>query len=458
MVLPLEKKEVFMKENEKKISRRESAALVNAITGGVVSRVGLRHIAVGRHGEINALLGDLSTVEAGGGSFRVIAGQYGSGKSFLLQMIRNYAMERNFVTFDGDLSPERRLLGAKKEGLATYRELVQNCATQTRPDGGALESILQKWISVTQIKVAKVHQLAPNDPNLVPAVSREIQVDMMELSEMSYGFAFTSVLDAYWRGMKTGDDLLKQESLRWLRGEFSTKTEAKKVLGVDSIIDDQNWYEFTKLFARFVVKAGYLGLLMFIDEGVNLYKINHRISRESNYEKVLTMFNDTMQGKAKHFGIFFSGTMQFLTDERRGLYSYEALRSRLVTHAYQKEGLVDYTSPVIQLHTLKNEELYLLLERLSQLHSTHFNWESPLKQEELTAFLQASLEQVGAESRLTPREFSRNFMGLLSMLQQNPDKNFDFFVENKEIYLKSEEKDPEWLNEGEVDEFAEFEL
>lgn len=442
-----------MEKEQVKINRRESAALVNAITAGVVSRVGLRHIAVGRQGEINALLQDLATVEAGGSSFRLIAGQFGSGKSFLLQTIRNNAMERNFVTLDGDLSPERRLTGSKKEGLATYRELVQHCATQTRPDGGALESILQKWITSTQIEVAKTQNLSPTDPSLVTAVSQKIHEDLMELTEMTYGFSFTAVLDSYWRGLKTGDDGLKQSALRWLRAEYATKTEAKKDLPVDSVIDDQNWYEFTKLLASFVVKAGYQGLLLFIDEGVNLYKINHRQARESNYEKILTMFNDTMQGKAKHFGIFFSGTLEFVTDERRGLYNYEALRSRLVEHSFQKEGLVDYTAPVVKLVTLKNEELYLLLERLCELHSCHFQWDCPLGREELTAFLSASLSQVGASTHLTPRELSRNFMGLLSMMQQNPDKSFQFFLGEEEFFAPMEE-------EGTAidDDFAEFEL
>lgn len=450
------------KNDNKKINRRESAALVNAITAGVVSRVGLRHIAVGRQGEISALLQDLETVEAGGGSFRLIGGQFGSGKSFLLQMMRGHALERQFVTLDGDLSPERRLTGSKKEGLATYRELISSCATQTRPDGAALESVLQKWISATQIAVAKAENLSPTDDALVGAVSLKIQENLMELTEMPYGFAFTVVLDAYWRGMKTGDDLLKQDALRWLRGEFATKTEAKKVLPVDSIIDDQNWYEFTKLFARFVVLAGYKGLLVFIDEGVNLYKINHKQARESNYEKILTMFNDTMQGKAQYFGLFFSGTPQFITDERRGLYNYEALRSRLVSHAYQSEELVDFTSPVILLKPLKKEELYLLLERLSQLHSAHFQWDCPLKTEELTLFLSEALTQVGAEGHLTPRQFSRNFLGLLSMMQQNPEKDFAFFMGEDVVKKGMEnliETDTEAFDAEKVeDEFTEFKI
>lgn len=443
---------------ETKINRRESAALVNALTAGVVARVGLRHIAVGRQGEIQALLQDLATIESGGASFRLIAGQYGSGKSFLLQMIRSHALERDFVTLDGDLSPERRLVGSKKEGLATYRELVQNCATKSRPDGGALESILQKWISTAQISVAKSENLSPSDPSLVNLVSQKIHEDMMELTEMAYGFAFTAVLDGYWRGLKEGNDQLKQDSLRWLRGEFGTKTEAKKLLSVDSIIDDQNWYEFTKLFACFVVKAGYKGLLTFIDEGVNLYKITHKQARESNYEKILTMFNDTMQGKAKYFGIFFSGTNQFVTDPQRGLYNYEALRSRLVEHDFHREGLVDYTSPVIKLNTLKHEELYLLLERLSTLHSIHFNWDCPLGSEELTTFLSQCVNKMGADQFLTPRQFSRNFMGLLSMMQQNPEKDYNYFMGLEETFHNLKENDPEQLNPKEKDEFTEFSL
>lgn len=445
-----------------KINRRESAALVNGITAGVVSRVGLRHIAVGRQGEISALLSDLETVESGGGCFRLIGGQFGSGKSFLLQMMRGYALERQFVTFDGDLSPERRLTGSKKEGLATYRELISSCATQTRPDGGALESVLQKWISAVQIEVAKRENLSPSDEALVGAVSLKIQENLMELTEMPYGYSFSLVLDAYWRGMKGGDDVLKSDALRWLRGEFSTKTEVKKVLPVGEIIDDQNWYEFTKLFARFVVMAGFKGLLVFIDEGVNLYKINHKQARESNYEKILTMFNDTMQGKAQYFGMFFSGTPQFITDERRGLYNYEALRSRLTGHAFQREDLVDFSGPVIFLNPLKKEELYLLLERLSGLHSVHFQWECPLGREELSLFLAEAWSKVGAEGHLTPRQFSRNFMGLLSMMYQNPEKDFGFFMGEESVKKGMEslvEEDLDGvLGENIEDEFTEFKI
>lgn len=440
------------------INRRESAALINSLTAGVVPRIGLRHIAVGRQGEVNAFLQDLSTIEDGGAAFRFVCGQYGSGKSFLLQTIRNNAMERSFVVMDADLSPERRLTGTNGQGLSTYRELIQHLSTRTRPEGSALESILQKWIATMQATTAKEEGLQANDPQLVVAVSERIADILSELSEMAYGFAFANVIDAYWKGMKNGDDALKMSALRWLRGEFANKTEAKRELPVDSIIDDQNWYEFLKLFALFVKKAGYKGLLVFIDEGVNLYKINHKQARDSNYEKVLTVFNDTMQGKAEYIGVFMSGTPQFIYDERRGLFSYEALRSRLADNRFAVQGFVDFTSPVIKLNQLSSEEIYLLLERLCELHSSHYSYENTLGKDELTAFLNTVLGRLGADQLLTPREVTRDFLGLLNILHQNPGTTFDTLVNEQGFKVQSAEKDPEQIDEETDNLFAEFDI
>ena len=440
------------------INRRESAALINSLTAGVVPRIGLRHIAVGRQGEVNAFLQDLSTIEDGGAAFRFVCGQYGSGKSFLLQTIRNNAMERSFVVMDADLSPERRLTGTNGQGLSTYRELIQHLSTRTRPEGSALESILQKWIATMQATTAKEEGLQANDPQLVVAVSEKIADILSELSEMAYGFAFANVIDAYWRGIKNGDDALKMSALRWLRGEFANKTEAKRELPVDSIIDDQNWYEFLKLFALFVKKAGYKGLLVFIDEGVNLYKINHKQARDSNYEKVLTVFNDTMQGKAEYIGVFMSGTPQFIYDERRGLFSYEALRSRLADNRFAVQGFVDFTSPVIKLNQLSSEEIYLLLERLCELHSSHYSYENTLGKDELTTFLNTVLGRLGADQLLTPREVTRDFLGLLNILHQNPGTTFDTLINEQGFKVQSAEKDPEQIDEETDNLFAEFDI
>jgi hypothetical protein len=441
-----------------KINRRESSALINSLTAGVVPRIGLRHIAVGRQNEVNAFLHDLETIENGGASFRLVSGQYGSGKSFMLQMIRNNAMERNFVVADADLSPERRLTGTKGQGLTTYRELMQHMSTLTRPDGGALETILQKWISGLQATVAKEKALSPGDPEIVEAVSEKIAETMTDLSEMAYGFAFSTVIAAYWRGVKMGDEDLKQSALRWIRGEFSTKTEAKQCLFVDRIIDDQNWYEFLKLFALFASKAGYKGLLIILDEGVNLYKISHKQARDSNYEKILTIFNDTMQGKAQYIGVFLSGTPQFIYDERRGLFNYEALRSRLSDNRFNVQGFVDYTSPVIKLNQLSPEEIYLLMERLCELHSAHFSYTCSLGAKELAEFLNLLVSRLGADQLLTPREITRDFLGLLNILLQNPDISFNTLINEQGFFIKSAEQDPEQVTAESDALFAEFDI
>ncbi len=430
------------------ISRRESAALINSLYAGVVPRVGLRHIAVGRQLEVNAFLQDLITVEEGGAAFRFVCGRFGSGKSFLLQLIRNNAMERSFVVLDADLSPERRLTGTKGQGLATYRELMQHLSTRARPDGGALEAILQKWIVSLQAAVAKEYHYQAGDPALIDAVSDRVTSILSELSEMAYGFAFSNVVDAYWRGTKTGNDLLKQNALRWLRGEFVTKTEAKKELPVDCIIDDQSWYDFLKLFALFVHKAGYKGLLVFMDECVNLYKINNKQARDSNYEKILTIFNDTMQGKARYIGVIMSGTKDFIYDERRGLFCYEALKSRLANGRFKFQKFTDYTNPVIELSQLSHDELYLYLERLCELHGAHYSYNCIPDSEKLTAFLNAELSQLGAEQMLTPREVTKDFLTLLNAVHQNPDADWMTLLDTQKINSSNKEKKPEFVDDS----------
>lgn len=439
------------------INRRESAALINSLTAGVVPRIGLRHIAVGREKEVKTFLQDIATVEDGGGAFRFVCGPYGSGKSFLLQMIRNNAMDRDFVVMDADLSPERHLTGGKGRGLATYRELMQHLSTRQRPEGGALEVILQKWINTLQQAVARESGLTAGDPRLVEAVSLRISEVLSELSEMAYGFAFAAVLNTYWRGMKTNNTELKQSAMRWLRAEYATKTEARRELPVDRIIEDDNWYDFLKLFAVFVARAGYKGLLVFMDEGVNLFKISHKQSRESNYEKILTIFNDTMQGKARYIGVFMSGTPQFIYDEKRGLFSYEALRSRLADNRFAMDGYEDYTSPVIRLNQLSHEEIYVLLERLCKVHGAYYNYESNCTPEQLTAFMNAVLSRLGANQLMTPREVTRDFLGLLSILYQNEGASFEEVLGQQEFGGQSD-SDPDEEDAGNADIFFGFDI
>lgn len=435
-----------------KIPKRLTTALVNSLTAGVVPRIGLEHIAVGRRAEVEAILRDMENIAEGGAAFKFITGRYGSGKSFLLQTLRNYAMDREFVVADADLSPERRFVGTKGQGLATYRELMMHLSTRTRPDGGALESILQKWIASIQQEVMIEKSLRPSDPALNVEVEQKIFEITTEMQSLVHGFDFARVLSIYWNGYKLADDHQKQSALRWLRGEFPTKTEAKRELNVGVIIDDENWYEYIKLWAEFVSRIGYKGLLLFIDEAVNLYKISNSISRQSNYEKLLTMFNDTMQGKAENLGIFIGGTPQFVEDERRGLFSYEALRSRLIEGRYANQGYMNYTGPILKLEMLSHEEILILLQRLTQIHGQHFGYSTSLTNEDLIAFMQTAVGRLGADQLLTPREVIRDFMDLLHTLHQNPDVSFAQLVGERTV--SPAESDPDEVN----DFLSEFEL
>lgn len=402
------------------IPKRIASAVINSLKGGVVPRVGLQYIAVGREREISALLHDVDIVADGGAAFRFIIGKYGSGKSFLLQTIRSYCMDRNFVVADADLSPERRLQGTKGQGLATYKELMRNLSTKTRPDGGALTLVLDRWINAVRTEAMTESGLSAEDPAFSALVERKIYEVVNALNEMVHGFDFSRLLTLYYRSYVAGNDEDKAKVIKWFRGEYATKSEAKAELGVNIIVTDDDWYEYIKLFAAFLKKAGYAGFIVLVDELVNLYKIQHSITRQYNYEKILTMYNDTMQGKAQHLGIIMCGTPQCLEDPRRGLYSYEALRSRLAEGRFSGDTFSDMLSPVIRLVPLTNEEMLVLTEKLRDIHAVLFDYTGSLDDEQLAAFLRIEYDRVGADANITPREVIRDFIELLNILYQNP--------------------------------------
>jgi hypothetical protein len=401
------------------VPKRIATVLVNSLKGGVVPRVGLPYITVGREAEIDALLRDLDIVADGGASFRFVVGRYGSGKSFLLQTIRNHAMGKGFVVADADLSPERRLQGTKGQGLATYRELVRNLSTRTRPEGGALTLVLDRWISGVQAQVA-ADGTPPDAPGFDAEVERRIYAVIQDLRQMVHGFDFARLLAAYYRAHLEGDDETKAYVAKWFRGEYRTKTEAKSELGVTAIVTDDDWYDYVKLLARFLVGAGYAGLVVLVDELVNLYKIPNAVSRQYNYEKILTMYNDALQGRAEYLGVIMSGTPQTVEDRRRGIYSYEALRSRLTQGRFGREGMVDLLAPVIRLQPLTHEELLVLVEKLADIHAGLFGYERVLTEDDLVEFLQLELGRVGAQTHITPREVIRDFIEMLDILWQDP--------------------------------------
>ena len=438
-----------------KIPKRIAATLINSLKGGVVPRIGLPYITVGRENEINALLHDVDIIADGGASFRFIMGKYGSGKSFLLQTIRNYVMDRNFVVCDADLSPERRLQGTKGQGLATYKELIRNISTKTRPEGGALTLILDRWINAVQTETAAESDLTPDSPEFEKSVEKKIYAVVNSLNEMVHGFDFSRLLTLYYRAFAEGDDETKGKVVKWFRGEYATKTEAKSELGVNIIITDEDWYEYIKLFSAFLKMAGYSGMLILIDELVNIYKIPNSITRQYNYEKILTMYNDTLQGKAKYIGIIMCGTPQCIEDTRRGVYSYEALRSRLAEGRFGGE-ISDMLAPVIKLSPLTYEEMLVLIEKLEDIHSGLFGYENRLQQEDLIDFIKIEYSRVGADTNITPREVIRDFIELLDITYQNPQLDVRSLLNSEKFEFAKPALEEQAQQTAE--DFAEFEI
>jgi hypothetical protein len=437
-----------------KLPKRVSTALINALGAGVVPRLGLDHIAVGRERELKTITQDLENIAAGGSAFRFVIGRYGAGKSFTLQLIRSVALEQGFVVADADITPERRLAGTSGASLASYRELMHSLATKSRPDGGALATILERWIAAIQTQVAQETGTKPNDNGFDDHVEAKIREVTQDVADLVNGFEFANVIIAYWYGYRTDDDTKKESALRWLRGEFATKTEAKTALGVRVIIDDDTWYDYIKLFARFVADIGYKGLIIIFDEVIHLFKIHSTVARQNNYDKLLAMFNDAMQGRVSHLGTLIGGTPQFLEDPRRGLYSDPAWQRRTAQSRFAMQtGMTDTIAPVLRLDPLSERDMLTLLQRLSDVHRNHYDSKRGVNHQELKAFMQAIQSRAGADTLLTPGDIVRDFMTVLNLLHQNPKLTMTELVRSQNFQPVA----PTKVSQVESDsEFAEF--
>ncbi len=410
------------------ISRATAATVLNSLKSGVVPRTGLEYITVGRKSEIQALLQDVSIIEQGGAAFRFIEGKYGSGKTFLMHALRNHVMEKNFVVTDVELSVDKRFVGNKGQGLATYRELIRNMATHACPDNGALQLILDKWIGTLENEVVQFEGLVPGHEVFDVRVSQKIYKITSSMEERVNGFDFGKVLASYYKGHRKGDVDQQKKALRWLCGEYRTRTEAKTDLGVNLIITDDNWYDFIKLFADFVVKAGYAGLYVCMDELASLYEIPSRVGREYNYNKLLSIYNDALQGKASHLGIIISVTREAMEDPVRGVYSFAPLKSRLIDTSIEQEGVIkmrDMASPVIRLDALNPGEMYVLLEKLAAIHGKLYDYTPGLEHDDYIYFLKQQYGKALDGEEATVREMIRNYITLLNLIQQNQEVSKD---------------------------------
>jgi len=423
-----------------RISPRDRDAILQSLRAGVVPRRGLHHIQVGRAGEVQAFLKDIERISGGGSTFRIVVGDYGAGKSFLLSVMRAIAQEKNLVTAAADLNPDRRLFGGNGQARSLYSEMARNIATRTKPEGGAMASIVERFIT-TALQEAK---------GSGRAVQEVIDSRLHKLSELVCGYDFAQVVAAYWRGHDAGNDQLKIDAVRWLRGEFNTKTEARSALGVRTIIDDDELYDAVKLLGEFAHLAGYGGFLVAFDELVNLMKLPQAQARNQNYEALLRMLNDLMQGTASHLGIVFGATPETVSDTRRGLYSYTALQSRLAENRFAAQhGVADYDGPVLRLSNLSREDLFVLCSKLRDVHASSLTAEV-VPAEAIPAFLTHCEQRVGAAYFTTPRNTIRAWLDLLSVRENHPAIELATLLEQIEVQTDVPEDPPQIDEAGAV--------
>jgi len=406
-----------------RIRPRDRDAIVQSLRAGVVPRTGQQHFQVGRHAELSALLADIERIADAGSGARFVIGEYGSGKTFFLNLVRSVALQKKLVTVHADLSPDRRLHATGGQARSLYSELMRNMSTRAKPEGGAMGSVVERFVTTALTEARETGRT----PEAV------IRARLEKLSDMTGGYDFADVIAKYWQGHDNGDEQLKSDAVRWLRGEFSTRTDARTALGVRTIIDDANFYDQLKLLAQFVRLAGFDGLLVCLDEMVNLYKLANSQARNSNYEQILRILNDALQGSANGIGFLFGGTPDFLTDSRRGLYSYAALQSRLNENMFAVGGRVDMSGPVIRLSSLTPEDLYVLLKKLVHVHAAGDPDSYLVPDEALHAFMQHCSNRIGDAYFRTPRNTIRSFLDVLAVLDQNSEVAWSDLVEKIEV-------------------------
>jgi len=426
------------------IKPKEATSIINSLVGGVVPKIGVQHITVGRTEEIEAFIAALNDVKNGHSIAKFWIGDFGSGKSFMLHLLNTVALKQKFVVANADFTPDNRLYANDGKSVLLYSAIMDNIAIQTKPEGGALQTLLEKWIEQVISKTAQENNISLVDirnEEYLGLIQNTIMKTINEITEVG-GFDFGSVIVKYYEGYIKNDELLRRNALKWLKGEYKTKTEARQDLGVREIINDQNFYDMLKNFCKLFVSMGYSGFMINLDEAINLYKISTSVMREKNYEKILTIYNDCFQGKVSNLFINFAGTREFLENERRGLFSYQALKSRLQTNKFETLEMRDFAQPVIKLTPLDHNEIFVLLKKLKLIFDYNYKTEINISDEEISAFMEEMFNKPGASEFLTPREVIRDFLNILNIIRQNPD------VDKKQLFgdIEIEDERPNDLN------------
>lgn len=405
------------------IKPKEATAIINSLISGVVPKLGVQHVTVGRSEEINAFVSSLEDVKNGHSLVKFWIGDFGSGKSFMLHLLNTVALKQKFVVTNADFTPDNRLYSNDGKGVALYSAIMDNIAIQTKPEGGALPTLMEKWIEQIIMCTAQENDISLSEirnEEYLGLIQNNIMKTINEITEVG-GFDFGTVVMKYYEGYIKDDEQLRRNALRWLKGEYRTKNEARQDLGVREVINDLNYYDMLKNFCKLFVSMGYSGFMINLDEAINLYKISTSIMREKNYEKILTIYNDCFQGKVTNLFFNFAGTKEFLENERRGLFSYHALKSRLETNKFETLDIRDFAQPVIKLMPLDHNEIFVLLKKLREIFDFNYKTNIQISDEEILVFMEEIFNKPGASEFLTPREVIRDFLNILNILRQNPN-------------------------------------
>lgn len=430
------------------IRPRDRDAVIQSLRAGVVPRSGQHLIQVGRSREIETLVTDIARIADGGSAFRMVIGEYGAGKTFFLNLVRAIALEKKLVVANADLNPDRRLYASGGQARSLYAELMRNLSTRTKPDGGAITGVVEKFIATARTEAKASNQ----------STETVLRQKLDQLTELVNGYDFADVIAAYCRGYEDGNEKLKSDAVRWLRGEFATKTDARQALGVRSIVDDSEVYDQLKLMARFVRLAGFSGLLIGLDELVNLYKLANTQARNTNYEQILRILNDSLQGTAVGLGFLLGGTPEFLLDTRRGLYSYPALQSRLAQNTFASNGLVDFSGPVVRLSSLTPEDFFVLLQKIRSVYAFGDSGKVLIPDQGISSFMEHCSRRIGDTYFRTPRTTITAFINMLAVLEQNPGTSWQDLLGGIEVVVDRGGMADQLVDAGDGDEFASFKL
>jgi hypothetical protein len=400
------------------LSTMQCDQVLKSLRAGVVPADHIDLIQVGRGGEQATLAKDILHILKGGSSVRFVTGDYGSGKTFIGELTRQKGIKQGLVVAAAALSPDKRLQAKTGETRNLYSALVRSFSTKARPNGTALVNIVERFI-LTTLREAHVNSLDPR---------AHIAHRLRDFEELAGGFDFIKVVQCYWLGFENQDDELKSTALRWLRGEFINLSDARAALGVRSIIDYRNFFSGLKMLCQFVRMAGYPGLLICLDEMVALYELSHKQTRINNFNEILNIVNDCLQGQVQGMGFVFLGTPEFVYDEKKGLYSMPALKSRLALNRLATKGLTDVSGPVIELKPLQEVEMDELLHKLRHVQAYGVAKDYLIDDMALWQFMLQCRAIHGQQYFLNPRLAIKTLLDLLAVIEQNPNVKVDELI------------------------------